>query len=105
MAKKIGVLMSISFAALGLTALSANAQTTQQGTQDAYVEGNDNEVNQVINQYYYQHPGKGAIKRKEPNTGANNDQPPSTNGNQRSENPGNSAWGHSRGASQNNSKK
>ncbi|MFB6275675.1 MAG: hypothetical protein ABEI32_05945 [Halothece sp.] len=103
--KKNRILMSLSIVAFGLTTLSVHAQTTQQATQDAYVEGNDNEVNQVINQYYYQHPGKGASKRKDPNTRVNGNQQPSTNQNERSKKPGNSAWGHSRGPAQNNSKK
>lgn len=96
---KIGIFTCVSAATLGLTSFTAYAQTVQQGTQDASIQGNDNEVNQTINQYYFNNPGKGAIKRKE----LNNHQQSSTQNNTQPTNSNNREWGHNQGEQRRNS--
>ncbi|MDR9404585.1 MAG: hypothetical protein RI580_14215, partial [Halothece sp. Uz-M2-17] len=88
-----------------ITIFPANAQTTQDATQNTSIQGDDNEVNQVINQYYYKNPGKGAMRRKQPVDQGNPHQSDSTNINRRENNNGNREWGHSQGASHSNGKK
>jgi beta-xylosidase len=79
MLSKIAICTVLSFAALGVNCLKADSQTVQQGTQDASIQGDNNEINQTINQFNFNNPGKGAIKRKEPVTDLTNSQPNSTN--------------------------
>jgi hypothetical protein len=80
MLSKSAIFTSLSVAVLGLIILPANSQTVQQGTQDASIQGDNNEINQTINQFNFNNPGKGAIKRKDPVTDLNNSQQPSNNG-------------------------
>lgn len=99
MFSKIVIFTCLSTATLGFTSFSAQAETVQQGTQDANIQGDNNEVNQTINQYYFKNPGKGAIKRKE----SNNHQQPSTNNNNHPTNSNNREWGHNQGEQRRNS--
>ncbi|AFZ43024.1 hypothetical protein PCC7418_0809 [Halothece sp. PCC 7418] len=92
----IYLLMSVTLLTLGVTSLSVKAQTIQEASQNTVIEGNENQVNQVINQYYFKNPGKGAIRRQNS---------PSAEINQRTNNRNNREWGHSQGASQKKPKK
>ena len=94
---KVGILTGLSVAALGLTSFPADSQTLQQGTQDAYIDGDNNEVNQTINQYYFINPGKGAIRRKESVIEPNNSLPNSSSDNVRPRKYSNREWGRGRG--------
>ena len=78
-----GILSFVSFVFFSLTAFPAlaNRSTRFTGTQEANIQGDNNEVNQTINQYYFENPGRGAVKRREPESGANHYQQPSINRN------------------------
>ena len=65
MFNQTGIFLFVTFATLVLSSIRANSETLQQGTQDAYIKGDDNEINQTINQYYFNNPGKGAINRRD----------------------------------------
>ena len=93
---KTGIFISASTASIALTSFSAYSQIIQQGTQDASIQGNNNEINQIINQYYLDNPGKGAIKRAEPLTESNNHQH-STHNNVQQRNSNNREWGQNQG--------
>jgi hypothetical protein len=121
MLSKIVILTGLSVATLGLTNLAADSQTVQQGTQDAYIQGDDNEVNQIINQYYFNNPGKGVIKRKESVTEPNNslltnghpqaspfhgeERVTSSDSNVQPRNSNNREWGHNQGVQRRSAKK
>lgn len=102
---KAGIFIGVSAASIALTSFPAYSQTVQQGTQDASIQGNNNEINQIINQYYFENPGKGAIERAEPVTESNNHQQPSTHNNDRQRNSNNREWGQNQGEQRRNSKK
>ena len=97
MLSQTGIFTFVSVAALALIGFPANSQTLQQGTQDAYIQGNENEINQTINQYYFKNPGKGAINRKEHTTEPNKSDQSSVNNNKRQQNSNNSEWGQAQG--------
>lgn len=97
MLTKIGLLTGISLTALSLTSFSAEAQTVQQGTQEASIQGNNNEINQIINQYHFANPGKGVLKRREPVPEFNNSQTPSSHRNPQLNNSNQREWGHDQG--------
>ena len=94
---KTGIFTFVSVAALALTGFPADSQTSQQATQDASIQGSNNEINQTINQYYIEHPGKGPFKRREHTTEPNNSEHPSVNSNGPQQNPNNREWGQARG--------
>lgn len=103
---KTGIFTIISVVTLALISFPADSQTIQQeGNQDAYIQGNDNELNQTINQYYFNNPGKGVIKRKEPLTEPNNSQNSSEHNNAQPNNPNNREWGQVQGEENRNPKK
>ncbi|MDJ0633067.1 MAG: hypothetical protein QNJ34_07740 [Xenococcaceae cyanobacterium MO_188.B29] len=102
---KTGIFIGVSAVTIALTSFSAHSQTVQQGTQDASIQGNDNEINQIINQYYLDNPGKGAIERAEPVTEPNNHEQPSTHNNTQQRNSNNREWGQNQGEQRRNSKK
>lgn len=87
MLRKISILGSLSFVSLALVSLPVYSQTNQAGTQSVYIQGDNNEVNQIINQYYFNNPGKGAIRRREPANKLNNN----------ARNSPNRQWGNNRG--------
>lgn len=94
---KLGLAAGIALTSLVLSSLSTRAQTTQQGSQDAYIQGSNNEVNQIINQYHLANPGKGVLKRKEPLAGSSNPQQSSLNRNRQTEPSNNRDWGRNQG--------
>jgi hypothetical protein len=84
---KTGLFTFVSVAVLALNSFAANSQTSQQdANQDVNVQGNDNEINQTINQYYFSNPGKGPVQRRDP-----------VNSNERPQKPNNSEWGQTQG--------
>ncbi len=100
---KTGIFMGVSTASIALTGFSVCSQIVQQGTQDASIQGNNNEINQIINQYYLDNPGKGTIKRTEPLTESNNHQH-STHNNVQQRNSNNREWGQNQGEQRRNPK-
>jgi hypothetical protein len=105
MLSQTGIFTILTVANLALISFPANSQTIQQeGNQDAYIQGNDNEINQTINQYYLNNPGKGVIKRREPQTETSNWQNPSNN-NSQPNNSNNREWGQVQGEQNRNPKK
>lgn len=106
MLNKITIFTGLSVAVLALTIPPADSQTLQQGTQDASIQGDNNEINQTINQFTFNNPGKGAIKRKQPVTELNNSQQPSTNSKVKpNSNNNNREEGHNQGTQGNSHKK
>ncbi len=101
MPSKTAIFGFVSVATLSLTTFPAlaNRATNQMGSQDVYINGDNNEVNQTINQYILNNPGKGSVQRREPTNhsvrGYERDRVPSNN-NYRSED-NKSDWGQMRG--------
>ena len=107
MFKQSNILTLITVAlTLSLTNFPANSQSVQEGSQDASIEGNDNEINQIINQYYFNNPGQGSIKRGENTNQSQKKNNSSDNRNSQQTNSNNSEWGKLQGEQRNrNSKK
>ncbi len=74
MLKQIGMITVLGTAWIGcITSAYADTAVVQTGSQGAIVSGDNNEVNQVINQttIYNQHPGRGAEMRNGGRRGGN----------------------------------
>lgn len=69
MLKKISQLSLISATFLGLAHFPASADTAavQSGSQDVNISGDNNQVNQTINQTIINHPGRGSLNRSDGN--------------------------------------
>lgn len=69
MLKKISQLSLLSATFLGLAHFPAYADTAaiQSGAQDVNISGDNNQVNQTINQTIINHPGRGALNRSDGN--------------------------------------
>jgi hypothetical protein len=71
--KKIGQVSLIGVTVLSLVHLPvrADTETLQNGAQDVNIDGDNNQVNQVINQTIINHPGRGSLNRPDQKTGKN----------------------------------
>ncbi|WP_107670587.1 hypothetical protein [Cyanothece sp. BG0011] len=69
MAQKMSQIGLISISLLTLISIPTVAQTTtsQTGSLEANIEGDNNQVYQTINQTIINHPGKGSIQRNQGN--------------------------------------
>jgi hypothetical protein len=107
MLSKVAIFTGLSVVASSLISLPADSQTVQEGTQDAFIQGDNNQINQTINQFNFNNPGKGAIKRREPVTELNTSQENSTNSKVKpiNSNNNNREVGHDRGVQGHSSKK
>lgn len=84
MFSKNHLITGVTITLIGFTSLPVYSQTvdTSQNNQNAYIEGNDNEINQVINQYYIiKNPSRRSIRRRQDINQPHKYQRLSTNGN------------------------
>ncbi len=73
MVRKISQIVSISISLLSLVSSPTVAQTTtsQTGSIEATIDGDNNQVYQTINQTIINHPGKGSLQRNQGNNQKN----------------------------------